>query len=83
MNQDNSYILRGKIILSLSAICLVIAICLISLKDINFQRGDFSLAYETYDTQGMATAKVAVKKAKSDNIFTSLISNSRETGSII
>lgn len=79
MNEENLYLFRKKIILSISAIFLVIAICLISLKDISFQRKDFNLSYETYDTQGMATAKVAVKKAKSDNIFTSLISNSNST----
>lgn len=79
MNQDNSYILRGKMILSLSALCLVTAICLVTSKNINLSSGDFSLSYETYDTQGMATAKVAVKKAKANNIFTSIVSNSNST----
>lgn len=79
MDQYNSYILRGKMILSLSAICLIAAICLVGLKDINFQREEPTFDFETYDTQKMATAKVAVKKAKSDNVFTSLVSNSTST----
>lgn len=79
MSQGDLYILKGKIILSLSAACLIAAVCFVTLKDYNYQEENYTLVYETYNTQEMATAKVAVKKAKSDNIFTTLISNSSNT----
>lgn len=78
MNQGDLYILKGKIILSISAACLIAAICLFAIKNINFKE-TFTLTYETYNTQGMATAKVAVKKPKSDNIITSSITKSDST----
>ncbi len=76
MYQDESYKLHRKIILSLSVICLVMAVCLVTLQNLSFQKEDFSLAFETYDTQGMSEPKVAVKKSTSDNVFTSIVSNS-------
>ena len=42
----------------------------------------FKLTYETINTQAMATAKVAVKKPKADNIFTSIISNKSKFESV-
>ena len=79
MNQGDLYILKGKIILSISAVCIIAAMCFTTLKSTNFKEESFTLSYETYNTKEMATAKVAVKKPSSDNIFTSLISNSTST----
>lgn len=79
MNQGDLYILRGKIILSISAICIIAAMCFVVAKNTNFKEESYTLAYETYNTKEMATAKVAVKKPKADSIFTSLISNETST----
>lgn len=82
MNQGDLYILKGKIVLSLSAIFMIAAICLVCAHNISMQPKVFTLTYETINTQAMATAKVAVKKPKANNIFTSIVSNKSKFESV-
>ena len=82
MNQGDLYILKGKIVLSLSAIFIIASICLVYAQNISLQPKVLTLTYETINTQAMATAKVAVKKPKADNIFTSIVSNKSKFESV-
>ena len=70
MNPDDKYIIRGKIILSISFVFLITAIGLFVLRNINLStKEDYTLAYETINIKTMGVAKVSEKKQSKDNIF--------------
>lgn len=75
MNPDDKYIRRGKFILSISFVFLITAIGLFVVKNMDFSsKQKFALAYETIDIKTMGVAKVSLKKASKDNIFTTIVS---------
>lgn len=75
MNPDDKYIRRGKIILSISFVFLITAIGLFVVRNIDLSKDkDFTLAYETIDIKTMGVAKVSLKKASKDNIFSTIVS---------
>ena len=82
MAPDDQYIRRGKIILSISFICLFLSIGLFVYENTNFQEQKYTLTYETIDIKTMGTAKVAVKKIKKDSIFSSLVSNKEKNSTL-
>ena len=74
MNPDDKYIRRGKIILSISMVLLITAIGLFVVKNTDLSSKDFTLTYETINIKTMGVAKVSLKKAGKDNIFSKLVS---------
>ena len=74
MNPDDKYIRRGKIILSISMLLLITAIGLFIVRNTNLSSKDFTLTYETIDIKTMGIAKVSLKKAGKDNIFSTIVS---------
>ena len=75
MNPEDIYIKRGKIILSISMLFLMIAIVIFSIENTNTLNTKYELSYETIDIKTMGVAKVSLKKTKEDSadktIFTS------------
>lgn len=82
MNSNDLYIIKGKFILSLSAIFIVLSISFYAFKNINFSKEEYNLAYETIDIQTMAVTKVAVKKGKSADLL-SIINPEKSTTSTL
>ncbi|MBO5120697.1 MAG: peptidoglycan DD-metalloendopeptidase family protein [Bacilli bacterium] len=82
MNPDDKYIRRGKIILSISMLLLITAIGLFIVRNTNLSSKDFTLTYETIDIKTMGIAKVSLKKAGKDNIFSTIVSALEKNSSI-
>lgn len=78
MNMKHIESFSQKFVLSLSIICLVLAICFEIMRNISFDDEGYVLAYETYNTKEMATAKVAVKKVNSTEASSSGVPNGTE-----
>lgn len=74
MNPDDTNIRRGKIILSISMLLLITAIGLFIVRNTNLSAKDYTLTYETVDIRTMGIAKVSLKKAGKDNIFSTIVS---------
>lgn len=75
MNPDDKYIRRGKIILSISMLCLLISIGLFVVKNTDiYSKEEYTLVYQTVNIKSMGAPKVSLKKTKKDNIFTTIVS---------
>ena len=74
MNPDDTNIRRGKIILSISMLLLITAIGLFVVRNTDLRTKDFTLTYETINIKTMGVAKVSLKKAGKDNIFSTIVS---------
>lgn len=83
MNPDDKYIIRGKIILSISFVFLITAIGLFVLRNINLStKEDYTLAYETINIKTMGVAKVSEKKQSKDNIFSTIVSKLEKNSNV-
>lgn len=82
MTPDAKYIRRGKIILSISVLIIVLAISLFVYKNTDLKETNYTLTYETIDIKTMGTAKVAIKKVQKDNIFSAIVSNSEKSSTL-
>ena len=65
MKTNDMYIMRGKIILTIAAIFLIMSICLVAANNIDFNSEEYTISYESINIKGMAAAKVAIKQGKS------------------
>ena len=75
MNPDDKYIRRGKIILSISMLCLLISIGLFVVKNTDiYNNKEYTLVYQTINIKTMGAPKVSLKKTKKDNIFSTIVS---------
>lgn len=75
MNPDDTNIRRGKIILSISMLCLLISIGLFVVKNTDiYSNKEYTLVYQTINIKTMGAPKVSLKKTKKDNIFTTIVS---------
>lgn len=64
MSKEQQYILKGKIIISISVAFILLAIGLYTYKNTSLSTDDYGFAFETFNIQQMATAKVAIKQDK-------------------
>ncbi len=78
MKPNDCYIIRGKIILSISVLFLILGTSLFLYKNIDFNKEGYSLAYESIDTSKIGPVKITAKRNKKDNIFTTIISNAKK-----
>lgn len=67
MNPSEQYIIRGKLIISISMVFLVIAIVLFALENMVNVPADYTFAYQSIDIKEMGTPKVSLKKSKEEN----------------
>lgn len=74
MKPSDQYIIRGKIILSISMIFLVVAISLFALKNVEKVPTDYTFAYQSIDIKTMGPAKVSLKKSKEKQNNTPIVS---------
>ena len=65
MNKEQRYILKGKIIISVSVFFLILSIVLYTLKNADLNTYEYNFAFETFDIKQMATVEVAIKQDKS------------------
>lgn len=66
MSSNDSYIIRGKVILSISTVFLIVSMVLFAVKHIDFNNDNYIFAYESIDIKTMGIAKVAIKTEKKD-----------------
>lgn len=64
MSKEQQYILKGKIIISISVAFILLAMGLYTYKNTGLSTDDYVFAFETFNIQQMATAKVAIKQDK-------------------
>ena len=69
MKFDDIYIMKGKFILTISTIFLIISMCLVVAKNMDFSSDDYTISYESIDIKGMAVAKVAIKQGNVNKII--------------
>lgn len=82
MSANDRYIIKGKIVLAMSAIFIILAISLFAFENISFSKEEYNLEYETIDIQTMAVTKVAVKKGKSEDLFDIITTTTTEKSAL-
>ena len=65
MNPSEQYIIRGKLIISISMVFLVIAIVLFALENMVNAPADYTFAYQSIDIKEMGTPKEVFENPKS------------------
>ena len=79
MNPEDIYIKRGKIILSISMLFLMIAIVIFTIENTNVLTTKYELSYETIDIKTMGVAKVSLKKTKEDSANKTIFSSKKDS----
>ena len=83
MNIVNKYILRCKIILSISFLFLISSIAVFVCRNTNhFFKEDYTLAYETINIKTMGAAQVSLKKKSKDSVFSTIVSKLEKNSNV-
>ena len=72
MKKQDLYILKGKVLITLSVMFFIGAISLSVIDDVKAMNDNYELSFEYVNIKDMATASVATKKAESTNIIDTL-----------
>lgn len=75
MNPYESYLIKGKIILTISIVLAIVSVCFFYSSNFDFNKEDYNFIIENIDIKDMSKAKSAVKKSKKDSIFSSIVSS--------
>ena len=72
MNSEESYIIRGKYLITISVVCMLISIVLVLATNITNKAKEYSFTYETFNIKNMSKVSVAKKKQETASIISML-----------
>lgn len=72
MNFNDSYVIKGKCIITISIALIILSIVLFLAKYTNLNTTDYSISLEQINIKNMSTALVAIKKGTSNSTSTTL-----------
>lgn len=64
MSSEEKYILKGKVIMTIATLFIIIGMGLYTYKNMDLNKNDYNFKLETFDIKQMATAKVAIKQER-------------------